>query len=169
MNYGKINYFDIVNGTGIRVSLFVSGCPFNCKGCFNQIARDYNYGENFTDDTLNDIFDYIDSNYTDGLSILGGEPLAPDNMEEVLNIVKKFKERYPEKTIWIFSGYKYEDIIRRRDDSTTILEYIDVLVDGLFIEEKRDLSIPFRGSSNQRLIDIKKSSIDNIVEYDIEG
>ena len=158
MNYAEIKYYDISNGLGVRTSLFVSGCNHHCKGCFNEIAWDFNYGNKFTDETMNDILKSLEPKYIAGLSILGGEPLDPDNINTVIQIIMKVKQKYPNKSIWVYTGYTYEELLERNNLFTSlILNKIDVLVDGKFIEELKDISLKFRGSSNQRIIDMNKT------------
>lgn len=172
MNYAEIKYNDIANGDGVRTSLFVSGCSHHCKGCFNEIAWDYNYGKEFTKDTMNDILKSLEPDYISGLSILGGEPLDPKNASTVATIILTVKRKYPEKTIWVYTGYKFEEaydgfnkiITLPRGSRKKYMNYIlaplgliDVLVDGKFEEDKKDISLKFKGSSNQRIIDIQKT------------
>lgn len=153
MNYAKINRCDLANGAGVRVSLFVSGCCHHCKGCFNQAAWDYDYGEPFTDKSFAKIITEAESKHIKGLSVLGGEPLDERNRDCVLNICKDFNTIFRgDKDIWLYTGYVYDDI-----KDLPVMQYIDVLVDGPYVEELRDLSLPFRGSSNQRIIDVKRS------------
>ena len=152
MNFAKIKTTDIANGEGVRVSLFVSGCPHRCKGCFNMELWDYNAGKDMTTGHLCTIIDLCSKPYISGLSLLGGEPLAPENVFTVMNIANIFKQYFPNKTIWCYTGYKWEDVKR-----FPIMKYIDVLVDGQFVEELKDPRLKFRGSSNQRIIDVKKS------------
>lgn len=152
MNYGRINKTDIANGPGVRVSLFVSGCRNRCKGCFQPETWDFNYGEKFTKDMYIEIDDALSEGYIEGLSILGGDPFEPENIEVITDLCKFIKTFSPCKTIWIYTGYLYEDL-----KDLEIMEYIDVLVDGPFIESKKDISLQFRGSSNQRIIDVKKT------------
>ena len=151
MKYAKIRRTDISNGLGIRVSIFVQGCIFHCKGCFNEDTWDFNGGKEFTEDTLNILLDLCKSEHIQGLSILGGEPLHPFNRNTVYKITKKFKEKYPDKDIWLWSGYEYEVI------PDELLEYVDVLVDGQFEIDKADPNLKYRGSANQRVIDIKET------------
>lgn len=155
MNYSSIIKSDIANGIGFRVSLFVSGCARKCPGCFNPESHDPNYGRKFDDEAKSKIFKELDKPYCRGLSILGGDPMSKlsDNRTEVINFTREVKNRYPNKDIWMWTGYTIEEI---ESDNTMkdVLKYIDVLVDGPFIEEKKDLSIPFRGSTNQRIIKI---------------
>lgn len=160
MNYAKINKNDIANGIGVRVTLFVSGCTHFCKGCFNSEAWDFNYGEPFTEDTENELLEALAPSWIDGLTLLGGEPMEPQNQRALLPFLKRLKEMYPKKTIWCFSGYTLEDELlsdsRARCEVTDeMLSLIDVLVDGEFVEELKDISLRFKGSSNQRLIDLK--------------
>lgn len=153
MNYGKINKHDIANGEGVRVSLFVSGCPHHCKGCFNPETWDYNYGSEFTIDTYDEIINALIPDHIAGLTILGGEPLAEKNIELVTDICYYVKYIYRgDKSIWLYTGYDWEIIKNYK-----IMEYIDVLVDGRFIERFKDISLKFRGSANQRIIDVPAS------------
>lgn len=144
--YAKINYIDTVNGSGIRVSIFFSGCNFHCKNCFNSELWDFNYGIPFTEETINKIIELLAPDYIKGLSILGGEPFH--NYDAVIKLIKKVKKIYPNKDIWIWTGYKFDDIPEKCKD---ILDLADVIVDGRYEEDKRDLSIAFRGSTNQRI------------------
>lgn len=161
MYYGKINKTDIVNGTGVRVSLFVSGCRRKCPGCFNLEAQDFNYGKEFTNDTVQEILGYLDNPWTRGLTILGGEPMEPENIGEVAKLIMSVRAKFgEEKTIWIFSGFVWEALIERSKNEPTldyILHNIDVLVDGPFVEYYKDITLKFRGSNNQRIIDVFES------------
>ncbi|MBP1754988.1 MAG: anaerobic ribonucleoside-triphosphate reductase activating protein [Firmicutes bacterium] len=162
MNYATIKKTDIANGSGVRVSLFVSGCTHHCKGCFNAEAWNFNYGSLFTEETEAEILEALSHTYITGLSLLGGEPLEPVNQRVLLLLVKKMKSIYPNKDIWCYTGYDYERELllesRARCEATDeLLSYIDVLVDGEFVEELKDISLQFRGSSNQRIIDVKAS------------
>ena len=168
MNYALIKNCDIANGPGVRVSLFVSGCTHHCKGCFNQIAWDFDYGQPFTQDTVDEILDMLSPNYIKGLTLLGGEPFEPQNQGALVDLLNQVKGKYPEKSIWVFTGYLFDkDILGGRIGQPDIIhEYlrnVDVLVDGPFIEEKKDLMLRFRGSSNQRLIDVQASLRENQV------
>jgi len=154
VNYAGLKTTDIANGPGVRVTLFVSGCRRHCKNCFNKETWDFNYGNPFEKETMNTIIDALSKEYIEGFSLLGGEPFEKENRETVLNIVRTVKEKFPNKTIWCYSGFTFEELI---DDARNILEYVDVLVDGAFIEEKKNLRLSFRGSENQRLIDVKKT------------
>ena len=153
MNYASILRADIANGEGFRVSLFVTGCLRNCKGCFNKQAQDPSFGKYFDEDAKTKIFAELKNDWCKGLSLLGGEPMSTlsDNREQVIALCKEVKEKFPEKDIWMWSGYTMEEL--KADHRTAdIFEYIDVLVDGPFVLEKRDLSVPFRGSTNQRIL-----------------
>jgi len=162
MNYATIKPFDVANGPGVRVSLFVSGCTHKCKGCFNAEAWDFNYGEPYTPEVEEKILTSLTPSYIKGLSLLGGEPFEPCNQAALVALVERVKEKYPSKTIWCYSGYDFEkDILPCRlgnpDITKRMISQIDVLVDGEFVEELKDLNLRFRGSSNQRIIDVKKS------------
>lgn len=152
MNYAKIKPVDVANGEGVRVSVFVSGCSHRCKGCFNKELWDYNAGEEFTGDVLLRIINLCHPNHISGLSLLGGEPLDPKNIKKMEVLCRMFKRYYPHKTIWCYTGYEWDRI-----KHLSILQYIDVLVDGKFVQELHDPRLQFRGSSNQRIIDVKKS------------
>ena len=156
MRYNTIRQLDIANGPGCRVSLFVQGCSFNCPGCFNSVARDFSGGQEFTDQTLELILELLKPSQISGLSILGGEPLHPQNRVAVLELTKKVKEVYPDKTIWVWTGYLWEEV--KESLSKTA---VDVLVDGKFVEELKDLRLKYRGSSNQRVLDVQKSLSEN--------
>lgn len=160
MRYAKIRKMDISNGEGVRVSLFVQGCSFHCKNCFNPETWDFNGGKDFTTVEVDKIIKLCNKDYIAGLSILGGEPLHPNNIESVSMLCEYFKFKYPNKTIWLWSGFKYEDILTR-ENNYNIFNYIDVLVDGQFEKDKKDLTLKWRGSSNQRVIDCKKSLLEN--------
>ena len=153
MKYAKIIAADIANGNGFRVSLFVTGCKRNCKGCFNKEAQDPSSGKPFDDKAKQKIFRELEHDWCRGLSLLGGEPLSKlsDNRKQVIELAKEVKEKFPDKGIWCWSGYTLEEI-QADDTMKDILKYVDVLVDGPFIEEQKDLSIPFRGSRNQRIL-----------------
>ena len=162
MNYATIKNCDIANGPGVRVSLFVSGCTHRCKGCFNEVAWDFNYGQPFTQDTIDDILKMLSPDYVKGITLLGGEPFEPENQPAILDLLRQVKKKYPEKTVWAFSGYLFDkDILSGRlglwEITKEYLSYVDVLVDGPFVESKKDLNLRFRGSSNQRIIDVPAS------------
>ena len=158
MNYAKIEPMSIVDGDGCRVSLFVSGCDIHCKGCFNSVAWDFNYGKKFTEIELNELITLCNKPYISGISILGGEPCALNNQVEILKIIKKIKQACPDKNIWLFTGYVFEKDLQegQRQNIAGVTEHIlsqvDVLVDGPFVLEDRDLGLRFRGSRNQRLL-----------------
>ncbi len=159
MNYAKINKNDIANGTGVRVTLFVSGCTHRCKGCFNEEAWDFDFGRAFTEETEKELLEALSPSYIKGLTLLGGEPMEPQNQRSLFPFLKRVKEKHPEKTVWCYSGYTLEQLTgesRARCEVTDeLLSMIDVLVDGKFQEELKDISLRFRGSSNQRIIDLK--------------
>lgn len=162
MNYAEIKYTDIANGEGVRVSLFVSGCTHHCKNCFNSIAWDFGYGKPFTEDVQDKLIESLSPSYIAGLSLLGGEPLEPDNQRALLPFVKRFKQYFPDKTVWCYTGYTYlggmlSESRANCECTEELISLIDVLVDGRFVEELKDIRLKFRGSSNQRVIDVKKS------------
>lgn len=158
MNYATIKNCDIANGPGVRISLFVSGCTHHCKGCFNEVAWDFDYGQPFTSETIQTILDMMKPSYIKGLTLLGGEPFEPQNQGPIVELLRQVKKTYPDKSIWAFSGYLFEKITSRTlgDWAVTreFLSSLDVLVDGPFVEEKKNLALRFRGSENQRLIDV---------------
>lgn len=160
MNYATIKPTDVANGSGVRVSLFVSGCTHHCEGCFNEEAWDFSYGEPFTGEVQEELLRLLGKGYISGLSLLGGEPLEPVNQEALLPFLKAVKERMPEKTIWCYSGYTFEYILDTMMENQTcreIMDLLDVLVDGRFVAELLNLNLRFRGSENQRLLDVKRS------------
>ena len=169
MNYSEIKTCDIANGPGVRTSIFVSGCRNKCPDCFNPETWGFKSGKLFTEDTINYIIETMEPNYVDGLSILGGEPLEPENQFTVLQLINKVKYVYPKKTIWLWTGFVWEDILNNPDCRAnsfithTIISDVDVVVDGPFEKDKKDLMLRFKGSSNQRLIDIHKSCATNEV------
>ena len=156
MHYAEVKYFDVANGPGIRVSLFVSGCPHACPGCFNEIAWNYEYGEEYTEEVEEKILKAVSRAEIQGLSLLGGEPLFPANLHALLPLLRKIKERLPKKDIWCYSGYAYEELLSRKGEEKKEIDeafsYLTVLVDGRFIEAEKDITLLFRGSRNQRLI-----------------
>lgn len=158
MNYASIKNCDIANGPGVRVSLFVSGCTHRCKGCFNEVAWDFDYGAPFTQETVNKILEMLRPDYVQGLTLLGGEPFDPRNQFAVVDLLRQVKAAYSQKSIWAFTGYLFEQISTGQVGDPAIcqeyLRYLDVLVDGPFVESKKNLSLRFRGSENQRLIDV---------------
>ena len=161
MHYGKINKCDIANGEGIRVSLFVSGCRNRCKGCFQPETWDFNHGNKFTDATVTEIFAAVDNPSVRGLTILGGEPMEPENQAELLPFLRRFKDKFPHKTVWIYTGNSYEQLMGEHRNHTEhteeLLSFVDILVDGRFIEEEKSLGLRFRGSENQRVIDMNQT------------
>ena len=162
MNYEKVDKCSVSNGAGVRTVLWVSGCDIHCRNCHNQQTWDFNSGIPFTEDTMQEILYDLSKPYIKGCTLSGGHPLDPHNAPKVLEIVKRVKMVFPNKDIWIYSGYEWENIIK---DETLreILKYTDVLVDGAYVDELRDISLPFRGSSNQRIIDVPKSLEQNKV------
>lgn len=162
MNYAEIKKCDVANGPGVRVSLFASGCTHHCKGCFNPETWDFGYGKPFTEATEDEIIKYMEPEYIKGLTLLGGEPLEHCNQQGLLPLLRKVKDIYPDKDIWCFTGYDFEKDIKgymlnKWEETKEILSYIDVLVDGEFMEDKKDLTLVFKGSSNQRTILVKES------------
>ena len=153
MNYASIVRADIANGEGFRVSLFVTGCSRGCPGCFNKQAQDPKFGNPFDNEAKNKIFTELENEWCKGLSVLGGEPMSKlsDNRKQVIALCKEVKEKFPDKDIWVWSGYTMEEL-KADPDTVDLFKYIDVLVDGPFVLEKKDLSVPFRGSSNQRIL-----------------
>ena len=159
MNYATIKYYDIANGPGVRTSVFVSGCRHHCPGCFNAVAWDFGYGKPFDKAVRNEIFASCQPDYIAGLSLLGGEPFEPENQRALVPFLRRVRERYPRKNIWGFSGFTYEELTTDRtyprcEATDEMLSLLDVLVDGRFVEELKDISLRFRGSSNQRLINL---------------
>ena len=161
MNYAEIKNCDIANGPGVRVSLFVSGCNHHCMNCFNEVTWDFQYGAPFTDQVENKLIEALKPDYIRGLTLLGGEPMEYENQLGLLPFVKRVKQELPTKDIWCFSGYVFDteiaDMRRKWDITKELLSCIDVLVDGRFVEELKDITLRFRGSSNQRIIDVQKS------------
>lgn len=162
MNYAEIKNCDIANGPGVRVSLFVSGCTHRCPGCFNAVAWDFDYGKPFTRQTIDEILAMLAPSYVRGITILGGEPFEPQNQGPIVELLRQIKAKYPQKSIWAFSGYLFDrDILSGKLGDIAVtreyVSYLDVLVDGPFIQDKKDLALRFRGSSNQRIIDVPAS------------
>ncbi len=172
MKYANIKHYDIANGLGVRTSLFVSGCTHRCKGCFNEIAWDFQYGEEFTEETIKALLDSCAPGYIAGLSLLGGEPLEPVNQRALLPLLEQFKARYAKKDIWCYTGYTYESDLLAPDGSAhcevtdRILHCIDILVDGKFEQSLYDISLQFRGSRNQRLLQIQKPGCPQLFPVD---
>ena len=152
MRYNKIRKMDIADGPGVRVSIFLQGCTFNCKNCFNPETHDFKGGQEFTDETIEEVLNLCDKEFITGLSILGGEPMHPLIIKGTIKLAKAFKERYPEKTIWSWSGFLIDNIVDKE-----ILNYLDVLVDGQYVDELHNPTLKWGGSENQRVIDVKKT------------
>ncbi len=164
MNYATIKWTDIANGEGVRISLFVSGCTHHCKNCFNKIAWDFNYGEPFDEEIQNALLQRLGDGFIAGLSLLGGEPFEPQNQAALLPFVREVKKRYPNKPIWCYTGYVFnpetgelEEKEKNTEHTKELISLLDVLVDGAFIEELKNIRLKFRGSENQRVLDVQKS------------
>jgi len=161
MNYAEIKYCDIANGEGVRTGLFVSGCTHRCEGCFNRDTWDFEYGREFNEETVEKILKSLEASYVAGLTLLGGEPFEPENQRALVPFLKKVKEKFPHKNVWCYTGYTLEQLrgeSRGRCEVTDkMLELIDVLVDGRFVKELYDISLKFRGSSNQRIINLPET------------
>lgn len=161
MNYAVIKKWDIANGSGVRVSLFVSGCRHRCEGCFNREAWSFELGEHFTQATAAELLDACDKSYISGFSLLGGEPFEPENREELARLCRAFRERFPQKNIWCYTGFTLEELLSGElplsETVLPLLREIDILVDGRFVAELKSASLIFRGSSNQRILDVKRS------------
>ena len=159
MNYANIKTYSIENGTGVRVSLFVSGCTHHCKDCFNEQAWDFEYGNPFTADTENAVIEALAPDYMAGITLLGGEPMEPVNQRGLLPLLKRIRKELPQKTVWAYTGYVYEDLLEggraHCEVTEELLSLCDILVDGPFIAEKKNISLRFRGSENQRIIELK--------------
>jgi anaerobic ribonucleoside-triphosphate reductase activating protein len=160
MHYGNIKECDIADGPGVRVSLFVSGCRHHCKGCFNAETWDFNYGKPYTKETEDEIIQLLASDFVQGFTLLGGEPFEPENQVELVKLLKRIRETYPQKDIWCYTGYLYDVDLPEggkvhTDVTDEMLSYIDVLVDGEFVEAEKDVTLVFRGSRNQRIIHLK--------------
>ena len=173
MHYGELKKCDIANGTGVRVTLFVSGCTNRCPGCFQPQTWDFCYGRPFTAETEAEIFAELDKRYVDGLTLLGGEPFEPKNQPTLTALLRRVKETYPSKTVWCFTGFRLEEELLtdgsypRTDCTDEMLSYIDILVDGRFMLELKDISLQFRGSRNQRIIDMNRTrEVDKIVIWE---
>lgn len=174
MNYAEIKYCDVANGPGVRTSLFVSGCSHHCPGCFNEIAWDFNYGKPFTQDTIDSIIESLKPNYIQGLTLLGGEPFEYSNQKGLLPLVRQVREVLPQKDIWCFTGFLFdkdiiENMCKKWKETNELLSYIDVLVDGRFVEELKNLNLKFKGSENQRTILVNESlKSGNVILYDFD-
>lgn len=152
MRFNKVRNMDISNGPGVRVSIFMQGCSFNCKNCFNPETHDFAGGRPFDDKIIQEILELCDKDYIAGLSILGGEPMHPNNIEGTARLAKAFKEKYPDKTVWVWTGFLYENL-----KDSEALKYIDVLIDGQFVEELKNPKLEWKGSSNQRVINVPET------------
>lgn len=162
MRYNKIRKMDISNGPGVRVSIFMQGCNFNCKNCFNKETHDFNGGKEFDDSTIERVLELCDNENIEGLSILGGEPMNPTNIEGTTKLAKAFKEKYPNKTVWSWSGYSFDNYLKDKE----VVKYLDVLVDGQYNDDLRNPTLKWKGSENQRVINVQESLKDsNIVLY----
>ena len=157
MKYNKIRKMDISNGPGVRVSIFMQGCAFHCENCFNKETWDFNGGTDFTEETIKKVLDLCDKDYIVGLSILGGEPMHPNNIDGTTALAKAFKEKFPNKNLWVWSGYLFDKDLKDKE----VLKYIDVLVDGQFINNLHNPTLKWKGSANQRVIDVQKSLKNN--------
>ena len=157
MRYNKIRKMDISDGPGVRVSIFMQGCAFNCEKCFNPETHDFTKGEEFTDETIDKVLKLCEPDHIDGLSILGGEPMHPNNIEGTTKLAKAFKEKYPQKSLWAWSGFLFDEGLKDKD----VMNYVDVLVDGQYVDALRNPTLEWRGSANQRVIDVKKSKREN--------
>lgn len=157
MRYNKIRKMDISNGPGVRVSIFMQGCAFNCKNCFNKETHDFNGGKEFTEDTINRVLELCNNDNVEGLSILGGEPMHPSNIEGTTKLAKAFKEKFPNKNLWAWTGFTFDNYLKNKEVS----KYIDVLVDGQYVDELHNPTLKWKGSSNQRVIDVQKSLKEN--------
>ena len=159
MRYNKIRKMDISNGPGVRVSLFVQGCTFNCKNCFNPETHDFNDGKEFTKETIEHILSLCENENVEGLSILGGEPMHPKNIDGVTELAREFKKCFPNKNLWAWTGFLFDQYLKDKE----IAKYLDVVVDGQYVDELHNFLLKWRGSSNQRVIDVKKSLKENKV------
>lgn len=174
MNYAEIKYCDVANGPGVRTSLFVSGCSHHCPGCFNEIAWDFNYGKSFTQDTIDSIIESLKPDYIQGLTLLGGEPFEYSNQKGLLPLVRQVRKVLPQKDIWCFTGFLFdkdiiENMCKKWKETNELLSYIDVLVDGRFVEELKNLNLKFKGSENQRTILVNESlKSGNVILYDFD-
>lgn len=174
MNFAEIKYCDVANGPGVRTSLFVSGCSHHCPGCFNEIAWDFNYGKPFTQDTIDSIIESLKPDYIQGLTLLGGEPFEYSNQKGLLPLVRQVREVLPQKDIWCFTGFLFdkdiiENMCKKWKETNELLSYIDVLVDGRFVEELKNLNLKFKGSENQRTILVNESlKSGNVILYDFD-
>ncbi len=168
MNYGEIKYSDIANGAGVRTTLFVSGCTHACPGCFQPETWDFGYGQEFTPEVEDQIIESLKPSWIAGLTVLGGEPMEPANQEALAPFLKRVKEEVPDKTIWLYTGDVWDDLVlggsRCTIDTPDILSCIDVMVEGPFIEAEKDITLKFRGSANQRIIDVPATLATNVIQ-----
>ncbi len=163
MRYNKIRKMDISNGPGVRVSIFMQGCSFNCKNCFNKETHDFNGGKEFDDSTIERVLELCGNENIEGLSILGGEPMNPTNIEGTTKLAKAFKEKYPNKTVWSWSGYSFDNYLKDKE----VVKYLDVLVDGQYNDDLRNPTLKWKGSENQRVINVQESLKDsNIILFE---
>ncbi len=175
MRYATVKWYDIANGEGVRIALFVSGCTHRCKNCFNQVAWDFSYGSPFDEEIQDKIFKELGASYIAGLSLLGGEPLEPQNQAALLPFVRKVKALYPNKSVWCYTGFtldeqsgELQEREKNTQDTKALLSLVDVLVDGAYVEELKDIRLKFRGSSNQRVIDLKPTLAEKRVRLYLE-
>lgn len=161
MKYNIIRKMDISNGPGVRVSVFMQGCEFHCKNCFNPETWSFENGKEFTQGTIDEVLNLCDQDYIKGLSILGGEPMHPKNIEGTTKLAKEFKEKYPNKNIWVWSGFKFDEDLKDKE----VMKYVDVLVDGRYVDEMHNPNLKWRGSTNQRVIDVQKSLKENQITF----
>jgi len=159
MKYNIVRKMDISNGPGVRVSVFMQGCEFHCKNCFNPETWSFENGKEFTQGTIDEVLDLCNKDYIKGLSILGGEPMHPKNIEGTTKLAKAFKEKYPNKNLWVWSGFKFDEDLKDKE----VMKYVDVLVDGRYVDEMHNPNLKWRGSTNQRVIDVQKSLKENNV------
>ncbi len=157
MRYNKIRKMDISNGPGVRVSIFMQGCSFNCKNCFNPETHDFKLGKEFTDETIKTVLELCKNENIEGLSILGGEPMHPTNLQGTTLLAREFKKNFPTKTLWAWTGFNFEEYLKDKE----IVKYLDVLIDGVYVDELHSPLLHWRGSSNQRVIDVQKSIKEN--------
>ena len=161
MKYNIVRKMDISNGPGVRVSVFMQGCEFHCKNCFNPETWSFENGKDFTQGTINEVLDLCNQDYIKGLSILGGEPMHPKNIEGTTKLAKAFKEKYPNKNLWMWSGFQLDKDLKDKE----VMKYVDVLVDGRYVDEMHNPKLKWRGSSNQRVIDVQKSLKENKITF----
>ena len=161
MKYNIVRKMDISNGPGVRVSVFMQGCEFHCKNCFNPETWSFENGKEFTQGTIDEVLNLCDQDYIKGLSILGGEPMHPKNIDGTTKLAKAFKEKYPNKNLWVWSGFKFDEDLKDKE----VMKYVDVLVDGRYVDEMHNPNLKWRGSSNQRVIDVQKSLKDKKISF----